>query len=590
MLKRIQILLWALVVAVTSNARDVSGYPVGYCNGDWGKSSKIKYDGENVTISAAIHIPPAYASTVAGNSIEKIRVALCSKLNVDTVYVWVRETLDGEILASGSKMMSDYAQGWNEISLSTPYRVTDNSAGFYLGMTYVQRKKSGPISILETPRENALWTRCGDGEWTDRSADGILCIEGLAYGDRLPEHNAELVSVTADRFFIIGNGMLSGAVEVRNLGVETIRKLEISMSADGMAESCYASAECDIPYGEVGKVGFSMTPAISELFAEEVKGLFRIERVNDADDEDYSDNTGYAEFRLLEHAYPRVALVEEFTTENCPNCPRVAAYIHDLMEDPQYCSRMIPLCHHAGYGEDFLTTPFAEEYVWFYNDDGATYAPATMVDRIPLPESEISPLFCPGSKEELASAIDYRLEYPAMVSVEMTPMVTAGSDGKIGLEVRGERTDAVNVPDDVRITVMLVENDIKARRQGGVGGDYYHQHVGRAVNSAWGEPLVWNGNGYSYDCSFDVDPSWNTDNMIAVAFISCYDPSDAMNCEVMNASKCEVMVSGVGDVSSYSERSIVNIFTADGLQVDAPVKGMNVIVYSDGSRRKLMIR
>ena len=120
MVKRIYIIIWALAVAIMANAHDVSGYPIGYCNGVYGNSSKIKYDGENVEISAALHIPSSYASTVAGCSIEKIRVALCSKLNVDTVYVWVRESLYEKDIAYGSKPMSDLSQGWNEVDLATP--------------------------------------------------------------------------------------------------------------------------------------------------------------------------------------------------------------------------------------------------------------------------------------------------------------------------------------------------------------------------------------------------------------------------------------------------------------------------------------
>ena len=50
-----------------------------------------------------------------------------------------------------------------------------------------------------------------------------------------------------------------------------------------------------------------MTPTITERYADKVDGLFIIERINGVEDEDYSDNSGNAEFRLLDHAYPRVA-------------------------------------------------------------------------------------------------------------------------------------------------------------------------------------------------------------------------------------------------------------------------------------------
>ena len=71
-------ILLALTLAFSVNAGSVSGYPIGYCNGEAGTSSKLKFDGEDKEVSAAIYIPSTYAATVAGNSVDAIRVALWS--------------------------------------------------------------------------------------------------------------------------------------------------------------------------------------------------------------------------------------------------------------------------------------------------------------------------------------------------------------------------------------------------------------------------------------------------------------------------------------------------------------------------------
>lgn len=72
-------------------------------------------------------------------------------------------------------------------------------------------------------------------------------------------------------------------------------------------------------------------------------------------------------FEVVTHDFTRNIIIEEFTTEQCPNCPRVAAYINDALESGQYDGRVFVACHHSGYYTDWLTASFATEYLWFYN-------------------------------------------------------------------------------------------------------------------------------------------------------------------------------------------------------------------------------
>ena len=534
-------ILLALTLAFSVNAGNVSGYPIGYCNGEAGSASKLKFDGADKVVSAAIFIPSTYAATVAGNSVDAIRVALCSKLNVEEISVWVRESLDGADLATGSLPIADYAQGWNEVALASPYTISEGCGGFYLGMTYRQSRKSGPISILETPHDNALFVKDGDVAWTDMSDKGILCLEGLVYGDALPQYNAELVGATVDTFFIISNGSLNGSLDVRNLGVETVRNLKVRMTADGMPD-CYADADCEIPYGELHKVGIMFRPEIHEMLADRLDATLTIVEINGVTDEDETDNSCPISFQLIEDAYPRMVLLE--------------------------------------------ATAFAEEDTWFYNDGGGTYAPATMVDRVRHEEN--SPLFCPASEDELKDAIRARLEYPSLVS--LAPVASTDGNGEVRVYVEGHRISADDIADGVRLTVMLVEDNIESRKQAGAGTGYVHQHVGRAVNSTWGVPVEWSGDDYEYSCGFTLDPEWKLDNLKVVAFISDYDSSDPCACEVKNASSCDVVPVSVSEMEEEAGKTLLGVMTADGIRVSAPVKGLNILLYSDGSYRKVMAR
>ena len=71
-------------------------------------------------------------------------------------------------------------------------------------------------------------------------------------------------------------------------------------------------------------------------------------------------------------------LLEEFTTEKCPNCPRVANFVHKAMEEPDFAGRLNTMENHAGYYTDQLTTTFHDAWRWFYDNE---FAPAVMYDR-----------------------------------------------------------------------------------------------------------------------------------------------------------------------------------------------------------------
>ncbi|MDE5796136.1 MAG: hypothetical protein K2H75_03430, partial [Muribaculaceae bacterium] len=393
-LKFILAVVTVLIGYLNTKAQEVSGYPIGYCNGQMSTSSTVKYNVRETTLSAALHIPASYARTVEGNRIESLRVAICSTHNVDSLRVWIRTTLDGPDLASGKALSGTYAQGWNTIDFDMPYDIPEGTEGFYMGYSYYQKAKSGAISSLPEGRPESLWVQCGaDGEWTDRSDEGTLCIEGMVFGDHLPRLNLQLLNVTTDKVYIISNATLSGVVEVRNIATQTVTGFDLEAVIEGTDKPCSTHVECELPYGVTQRLAFRMHPDITISDSEAVEAKFTITTLDEGDDEDLTDNESATSFRVLEYAYPRTVLVEEFTTENCPNCPRVSGYLHQLTADPAYKDRFETLCHHSGYHYDLLTTPFDIEYEWFYNDNGATYAPGIMVDRCLYNDN--SAVFCP---------------------------------------------------------------------------------------------------------------------------------------------------------------------------------------------------
>lgn len=578
------VLLLALPAAATT---DVSGYPIGFCNGEMNPRAGIKFSGKLSSISVAIHIPASYAATVADNRIEAVSFALASKLNLKSVEVWIRESLDGDNLAAVSLEKADLKQGWNSIRFDSPYQIpsaTEN--GFYIGYTYLQTNKAGAISSLDTPHEGALWTRQDDGDWTDMSASGTLCIEGLVYGDNLPKRNISFLSASTDPYFIVSEGTLECVAKVRNLATIDVSSFDIEAYIDGVESPCKATVECSLPLGETGAYRFTISPAIDSGTPASRDVSFRVVAVNGMADEDMTDNSASTSFEVLERAFRRVVLAEEFTTEQCPNCPAVGKYIHDILQQPEFSSSLEVVCHHEGYHNDWLTTDFDAAYCWFYNSNG-TYAPATMLDRKRF-EDTYSPVFFPKSQEMLEDEIRDRMLMPAMVSVVPTAYISDDSS-TISVHVDGERIRDDISADDV-ITVYVIEDGIKSMGQSGVGGEYTHDHVNRAVNATWGVPVVWNGNTYGYDCEFELNSGWNLANLKIVAFVSHFDPTDPNNCEVANAGVCDIRTSAVEQFPAGTPGHIVKTYSASGIATEGLQPGLNIVVYDDGTVRKTIKR
>ena len=278
-----------------------------------------------------------------------------------------------------------------------------------------------------------------------------------------------------------------------------------------------------------------------------------------------------------------MAVIEEFTTERCPNCPAAAEKLHNILRDPRYSDNVVAVCHHSGFHTDWLTIPSDVEYQWFYNAGGGTYAPAMMVDRAAV-DGEGSAVFSVPTQSVIEARLDNRLALPTPLSVNVT--VTENPDKTASVRVWGERV--AEVPEDLMVTVYIVENDVKARSQAGSGDGYMHQHVNRAVNATWGEPLVWNGDSYSYEYTARLNDEWNRSNMEAVAMVGRYEADNALGCVVENAGSASFSASGIAGSTSDS-RTVTALYDARGMLLpEPPAEGFYIVVYSDGTCEKRM--
>ncbi len=594
MKKVLSILFALLAVCTAGNAQDNALY-VGYCDGELQTSSNQAFGtkDKDTWVSGAIYLPAGEVKTYAGSNIDSIRVGLVQKLGITEMKVWVRETLDGEDLVMASIEKKDIVKGWNVIKFEEPYTIpADNTTGLYIGYSTYQTSSNYGMAVLDTPQPNALWTQLGtNAEWVDRSAEGTLCLEAIISGDQLPLHNLRLLSLSGPEDYVILRGQMTVTGMVKNVALQTITGFDVETRFDCTDKVYHSHVDLTLAHLEESEFSYTIEPDIQEVGQGTV--TVTITHLNEGDDENMDDNTQSRTFDIVSEDFTRRVLLEEFTTERCSNCPRVATFLHNILEDDYYKESVVAVCHHSAYYTDWLTIPSDNELLWYFNDNGSTYAPAMMFDRWTTDPTGTSPLSTPNSQNDLKAAIDHCLRQPAFVSVNMQAKLDT-QEKIVKVLVQGSRSKENITVNPARITVWLVEDNILARGQAGAGSQWTHQHTGRDINNTWGDVVEWEEDGsYSYECQFRVRSDYKQEDLLVAAMIYDYDEDVAKNI-VCNANQVHVTSDGssTGIVQMNTQVTTDSqAYDLMGRKVDQNAKGTLLIVRrADGTTVKRVVK
>ena len=557
---------------------------IGYCHGKLGPfpSTSDTYFSDLSTkkqtwTSGAILIKKEKINSLAGNQIREIHAGLISKLNVDSLAVWVSESLDGPVLSTDT--IATPAKGWNTVSLTKPVDITSDMQTLYVGYSYHQKSTSKAMSCTKTPEPGySCFIRSGNDEWKDYSNDYTVSVEALVYGDKLPKYDLTLSALDVQQNYVVDNGNLEFTMKVFNNATVTINGFDAVCTVDGSDDKYTVHCDSSIAYNESKIITMTVSPTAIQTMDPATRTLtVTLTNLTQGEDEIPSDNTLSGTFNVTLHSFVRNVLLEEFTTEKCTNCPRVASYVHDAMNEPEFQGRLNTMENHAGYYTDSFTATFHNDWTWFFDN---LYAPAVLYDRH-AEDGEATAVTCPNSKLELFEGIRKRLRETAFVSLKVTADVD-GENQKINVKVTGTRAKENFTKNPARITVVLTETNLAAISQAGAGGDYTHYNVGRRVNSIWGDVLEWNGDDYTYECSIPYTQNYILDNLGILAFIHDYDPDDKTKCDVANSAAITSAEFTGKATAIFAPNASTNdskalYFDLQGRKLSAPTKGFNIV-------------
>lgn len=583
-MKKILLSLFALLASFEVSNAQVSGMNIGYCHGKLGPfpSTSDTYFSDLSTkkqtwTSGAILIKKEKINSLAGNQIREIHAGLISKLNVDSLAVWVSESLDGPVLSTDT--IATPAKGWNTVTLTKPVDITSDMQTLYVGYSYHQKSTSKAMSCTKTPEPGySCFIRSGNDEWKDYSNDYTISVEAMVYGDKLPKYDLTLSALDVQQNYVVDNGNLEFTMKVFNNATVTINGFDAVCTVDGSDDKYTVHCDSSIAYNESKTITMTISPTAVQTMDPATRMLtVTLTNLTEGEDEIPSDNTLSGTFNVTLHSFVRNVLLEEFTTEKCTNCPRVASYVHDAMNEPEFQGRLNTMENHAGYYTDSFTATFHNDWTWLFDN---LYAPAVLYDRH-AEDGAVTAVTCPNSKLELFEGIRKRLRETAFVSLKVTADVD-GENQKINVKVTGTRAKENFTKNPARITVVLTETNLAAISQAGAGGDYTHYNVGRRVNSIWGDVLEWNGDDYTYECSIPYTQNYVLDNLGILAFIHDYDPDDKTKCDVANSAAITSAEFTGKSTGICAPKASVNeaqaqYFDLQGRKLSTPTKGFNIV-------------
>ncbi|MCP4443048.1 MAG: Omp28-related outer membrane protein [Aureispira sp.] len=219
----------------------------------------------------------------------------------------------------------------------------------------------------------------------------------------------------------------------------------------------------------------------------------------------------------------RVVLVEEFTGVQCVNCPAGSERIEQLIA--QNPGKIVAVSIHAGFfakpinptDEDFKTDE--TEALDALLGPVSGWPAATINRKLFDNESQLV-----LGLSSWAGYIGNELCYPGVVDMDINSTVNTSSN-EATINISLTPTNSVPLDEDVSLSVMITESNIKAPQitPDGKVYDYKHKHLMRKMlTSINGIKVQTAGNAldaYSTEFTYGLPEHWDAENCHVIAFL-----------------------------------------------------------------------
>lgn len=455
---------------------------------------------------------------------------------------------------------ADLVFGWNEVRFDKPIEINSSLNELIYGYQVLEKNISDQTEPYFVACDNgvgasseAFYVNVSGGALDSRSRDnGALLCQLMISGPADKINDRASLTVTRYDKALDASGKLGVSYVARNEGANDINQMEITYSVGGKVVLTDSRSETIKHIQELQL----KTKGISVANGETLTA--RITKVNGRE-------TNLPGFQIkiegvADKSFARKVLLEQFSTENCANCPAAHRYFDKVLAEETYADHFVWVTHHVGYERDTFSLPESEALLFFYEkqeDDGSYSegAPSMLLDRTHTTlkhtfdgyDYTMLPVY-PSQDAFNRQLLDEAMARPAFVSVDIKEECDPKTR-KLDLTISGRAYKESLDADNLYLNLFLVEDDIYSRRQAGAGKAddggrkpvYQHGVIRQISLGGGGKKLTLDDKGeYTYSTSFNIPKEWSAANMRIVAFVAKSLKGGARNAQVLNSNETKI--------------------------------------------------
>ena len=530
---------------------------------------------------------------------------------------------------------SGFDQQWNEVIFDKALDVNDVTSGVVVGYTYTQKttKKNGeftdecyPIAVGQGTDGLLAYGNLGQDAtkegWFNVSSEYVACIQLIVEKEGGFPDDLGIAQVATNpmlkpdeklpfEFYVNNSGSKACTNASFDVLLDNKSVAELTLPKDGSISDEYV------------KLGATLD--LSEYNLENgahVLGV-KVKKVNGEDPSgDTSDDLAAAQFRVYTETTPRqYNLVEQFTSTSCVYCPWGYESLRALAKSRNDIAWVAVHGDLDPNNPDPYTNSNAEPLLGY----SASGYPSANFNRFNLGGNQIATNIATQNEqydafaEQMGNLLDQEDEIaPSVVNLQMETNLTVGDnpnlkDATLNITVTGKGVKgAGKILEGATLGLYVTENGVKSKQYSPNGwiGTYNHENVLRVIGTQnpWGDVITWNGDEFvmSYEVTipkkqYNYNENKNTLNAVAfvsLPFVVTVEGKNYYNADLNNVwvNQCQFLelpkgqATAIKGVETSENATVVARYAADGSEISAPVKGINILKLSDGTTRKVVVK
>lgn len=504
--------------------------------------------------------------------------------------------------AAGAKNTGE----WHEVMFDQKVELNSSFQNLFVGFNYKQTSSNYPIGVnskVDGPffmYANIPASQGGNGEnWYQFQSGGMgLAIQLIVEGD-FGQNNVQPLN--------FGNVMVAKgktknvAVKFRNLGSK-FTSIDYTISLDGKA-----GAEQHLDFGKDYGVGGTHTVEIP--FAADSKigtstVTLTVTKVNGVENAN-ATKTATGTLYTVEREFVKRSVVEEGTGTDCGYCPRGHVVMHNMHN--LYGDQFIGIALHQRSSTDPMYnvsydlgfTSFPQCMVNRSNNFWDPYEQMPAVLKASLNEIALAEVTVAGTFAEEDTKVNATASVESLVAGDYNLAFMLTADGLTGKTNSWKQQNYFckghagnpyksksSMPEDIQFLWDKGSSYVETYNDVLISSSYVNNN-----NKATLPTLVANGTVSSeYTLKMPTKRTLKEaikhDQVYVVALLL-----DKKTGAIVNAGRARVTGStGIENVNNSSEATVVARYNVNGVQIAAPVKGINIVKMSDGTTRKVLVK